>query len=57
MKKQNNDCELLFFILIFLLLFYDNRPLQYLKGLKVDCNYKPDCSILFFILIFLELFY
>ncbi len=52
------NSELLFFILIYLLLFYDNRPLLILRGYYDEalCCEK-NSSALFFILIFLLLFY
>lgn len=57
-KEVERNDSLLFFILIFLLLFYDSRPLAMMNG----CYYPGmertgDSSILFFILIFLLLFY
>lgn len=55
---KTNDCTLLFFILVFLLLFYDNSALGILshgrRGLNT-CSH--DDSLLFFILVFLKLFY
>jgi len=53
--------ELLYFIIVYLLLFYDVRPLLILTG-KFDqidaiCKIKPDSRSLYFILIFLILFY
>ena len=55
---RSNDCTLLFFILVFLLLFYDNSAIGILstgrRGINT-CNH--DCTLLFFILVFLELFY
>lgn len=55
--REKGNSELLFFILIFLLLFYDNRFLTH--TLHVPLGYETDCdsTILFFILIFLLLFY
>ncbi len=59
MSKTGQNSEILFFILVFLLLFYDNRPLLALKGdlpaEVIRCG--SDSSILFFIIIFLLLFY
>ena len=52
-KKHQGNPDILFFIIIFLLLFYDNRFLDSGCG----CNVQGDSSILFFILIFLILFY
>lgn len=63
MSVPANNCyggnsEILFFILIFLLLFYDNSPLyRYPYSGKTGGYDKHDNSILFFILIFLLLFY
>jgi hypothetical protein len=52
------DCGLLFFILVFLLLFYDNSSIGILSSGKRGINTcNGDCTILFFILVFLELFY
>ena len=52
-----NDCGLLFFILVFLLLFYDNSSLAILSTGKRGVNTcKGDNTLLFFILVFLELF-
>ncbi len=54
----DSDCSLLFFILIFLLLFYDNSALGLFTTGKRGVNTcKGDDSLLFFILVFLELFY
>jgi hypothetical protein len=53
-----SDCSLLFFILVFLLLFYDNSALGiFTKGHRGNNTCSGDCTILFFILVFLELFY
>lgn len=52
-KRQQPDPDLLFFIIIFLLLFYDGSFLKY----KKPSVFEGDSSILFFILIFLKLFY
>jgi hypothetical protein len=49
----SSNSELLFFILVFLLLFYDDKCIEtFRKGRK-----RGDGSLLFFILIFLLLFY
>ena len=48
-KKTN----MLYFILIYLLLFYDSRPI----GINRYVKEKNDSSLLFFILVYLELFY
>jgi hypothetical protein len=50
-KKSNSN--ILFFILVFLLLFYDSRPIGGCKHTMDECN----DSLLFFILVFLKLFY
>lgn len=53
-----NDCTLLFFILVFLLLFYDNSALGFLsKGKRGINTCGKNDSLLFFILVFLKLFY
>lgn len=55
---NSGDCGLLFFILVFLLLFYDNSSIGILSRGKRGINTcNGDCTILFFILVFLELFY
>lgn len=55
--NTNNDCGLLFFILVFLLLFYDNSSLGVLSTGKRGINTcSGDSSLLFFILVFLKLF-
>jgi hypothetical protein len=56
-KTSKNDSTILFFILIFLLLFYDNSPLNRPNYTSEKYNEKSDSTILFFILIFLILFY
>lgn len=58
MEKQfcRKDSSILFFILIFLLLFYDNSALYGWNNVE-ECNKGGDSTILFFILIFLLLFY
>lgn len=53
-----NDCTLLWFILVFLLLFYDNSAIGCLRTGKRGINTcNRDDTLLFFILVFLELFY
>lgn len=53
-----NSCTLLFFILVFLLLFYDNSAIGIFKNGKRGVNTcNKDDSLLFFILVFLKLFY
>lgn len=55
---RTNDCTLLFFILVFLLLFYDNSGLGVLSTGKRGINTcSNNDSLLFFILVFLKLFY
>ncbi len=55
---RTNDCTLLFFILVFLLLFYDNSAIGFLRTGKHCVNTcSSDDSLLFFILVFLKLFY
>lgn len=55
---KSGDCTLLFFILVFLLLFYDNSAIGILSSGRRGINTcSHDCTILFFILVFLELFY
>ncbi len=55
--EYGNNSEILFFILVFLLLFYDGSPL-YRSGYNgAGWEVEHDNSILFFILIFLILFY
>ena len=55
---RRNDCTLLFFILVFLLLFYDNSALGIFKTGKQGINTcGGDDTLLFFILVFLKLFY
>ncbi len=57
-SDRHNDCTLLFFILVFLLLFYDNSAIGIIKSGKRDVNTcRKDDSLLFFILVFLKLFY
>ncbi len=57
-NSNTNDCTLLFFILIFLLLFYDNSGIGILKnGKRCENTCRRDDSLLFFILVFLKLFY
>ena len=53
-----HDCTLLFFILVFLLLFYDNSALGILSTGRRGINTcTGDDTLLFFILVFLKLFY
>lgn len=53
-----SNCTLLFFILVFLLLFYDNSAIAMMSTGRRGINTcKGDDSLLFFILIFLKLFY
>ena len=53
-----NDSTLLFFILVFLLLFYDNSGLGILStGKRSISTCSHNDSLLFFILVFLKLFY
>lgn len=52
------DCTLLFFILVFLLLFYDNSAIgMFSRGGRGVNTCGRDDSLLFFILVFLKLFY
>lgn len=51
--KLNNRSNMLYFIIIFLLLFYDSRPI----GIDRYVKEKNDSSLLFFMLVYLELFY
>ena len=55
---KSNDCTLLFFILVFLLLFYDDSALGILSTGRHGINTcgKND-TLLFFILVFLKLFW
>ncbi len=48
-----NKSNVLYFILVYLLLFYDSRPI----GINRYVKEKNDSSLLFFILVYLELFY
>lgn len=58
MERDSNNCELLFFILIYLLLFYDSSSIGILrKGRRSKIPKSNDCTLLFFILVFLLLFY
>jgi hypothetical protein len=53
-----SNCTLLFFILVFLLLFYDNSAIGvFTTGKRCVNTCRGDDSLLFFILIFLKLFY
>jgi hypothetical protein len=56
-KKHTGNSDILFFILIFLLLFYDDSFLRRFNKGNFKSMAKKDPSILFFILIFLILFY
>jgi len=59
-KNCGGDSGLLFFILVFLLLFYDSSSIGILSRGWTPCTDKPQsqgCTLLFFILVFLELFY
>mgnify|MGYP001037224592 CR=1 FL=1 len=51
--KLYNKSNMLYFIIIFLLLFYDSRPI----GINRYVKEKNDSSLLFFMLVYLELFY
>ena len=57
LPATQRDNSILFFIIVFLLLFYDNSALvnriPYLRGETRE----HDSSIMFFILVFLLLFY
>lgn len=56
--SRTNDCTLLFFILVFLLLFYDNSALGILStGKRCINSCSGNDSLLFFILVFLKLFW
>lgn len=53
-----SNCTLLFFILVFLLLFYDNSAIGMIATGRRGVNTcRGDDSLLFFILVFLKLFY
>lgn len=54
---KTSDSSLLFFILVFLLLFYDGSFITSRPGGIVSGGAGGDSSILFFILVFLILFY
>jgi hypothetical protein len=57
-KSRELDCGLLFFIIIYLLLFYDNSCVGILAtGRRNPDTCGRDPSVLFFILLYLELFY
>lgn len=56
-KTCKIDSKLLFFILVFLLLFYDDRYLELRRLINPYCPEGHDSLILFFILVFLLLFY
>ncbi|RCX18786.1 hypothetical protein DFR58_10455 [Anaerobacterium chartisolvens] len=53
---HSKNTELLFFILVFLLLFYDDRYLELRRAINPRAG-LGDSKILFFILVFLLLFY
>lgn len=56
--RRHNDCTLLFFILVFLLLFWDNSAIGCFKTGKRGINTcRCDDTILWFILVFLKLFF
>lgn len=55
---RTNSCSLLFFILVFLLLFYDNSAIGLIStGRRANNTCNKNDSLLFFILVFLKLFY
>lgn len=54
---DSKNTNLLFFIIIFLLLFYDGSYLEARYGITLNSPVAGDNSILFFILVFLLLFY
>jgi hypothetical protein len=55
---RKGDCTLLFFILVFLLLFYDNSAIgMFAYGKRGINTCRGDDTLLFFILVFLKLFY
>ena len=56
-RYKSGNSELLFFILVFLLLFYDDSYLELRSKIYGYKAAEHDSSILFFILIFLLLFY
>jgi len=57
-EDKCNNSELLFFILIFLMLFYDNRPIGILRRRRpITDSCSGNTELLFFILVFLLLFY
>lgn len=57
MSFQTANAELLFFILVYLILFYDSSVLLVLRGINPqEVGYKKDYNALFFILIFMLLF-
>ncbi len=55
--RENGDSSLLFFILVFLLLFYDPRFLELRRSISLNKSGVRDSKILFFITVFLLLFY
>jgi hypothetical protein len=57
MSFHTSNAGLLFFILVYLLLFYDSSALLILRGINPEkAGYKKDCGALFFILVFMLLF-
>jgi predicted nucleic acid-binding Zn ribbon protein len=65
-NKDKRNSELLYFILIYLLLFYDNCPARFSmrkfpggRYYTCSCGHKRkhDSKLLFFILIYIILFY
>jgi len=56
-STNRNNSEILFFILVFLLLFYDSRPIGILARRFQNGSCAGNSELLFFILVFLLLFY
>jgi hypothetical protein len=57
MSFYTANAELLFFILVYLILFYDSSVLLILRGINPkEFGYKKDYNALFFILVFMLLF-
>ncbi|MCR4435389.1 MAG: hypothetical protein QHH06_08625 [Clostridiales bacterium] len=57
-RDISNDSSLLFFILVYLLLFYDSSCIGILRtGVPRPVPHEKDSTPLFFILVFLLLFY
>jgi len=54
---SDNDCALLFFILVFLKLFYKPGYIDYSNNAYGCIKCSNDDTLLFFILVFLKLFY